>query len=434
MTPSRNLVRFSLLLLLFGLGAALFPWLKTPWLVLFGLVLGLAVLDAYLSRRERGPGLSREAKRSIPVGVWSEIGLELYNRSGRRQRVKVHDHHPPWFEVESMPQTLLLPDRRSARIRYRVRPTRRGDGLFPGCDLVTLSPLGLWERRRFLEVRDRVRVFPNFREISRYALLATDNRLSQMGVRRRQRRGEGNDFHQLREYRSGDSLRQIDWKASSRYRKLISKEYQDERDQQVVFVLDCGRRMRHAESDRVHLDEALNAMLLLAHVADQQGDAVGFLAFGGQRRWLPPRKGGVVVRQLLEQTYDLEATNEASDYLVTARELMSLQSRRALVVVLTNTRDEDQQDLITAVQLLRRRHLVVVANLRESMLDEALEHPVHDIDTALRFHAVNDYLESRRKSQERLKHQGAIALDLLAPQLPVALVNNYLTIKASGSL
>ncbi|WP_241086137.1 DUF58 domain-containing protein [Candidatus Vondammii sp. HM_W22] len=168
----------------------------------------------------------------------------------------------------------------------------------------------------------------------------------------------------VREYRAGDSLRQIDWKATSRYRKLISKEYQDERDQQVVFMLDCGRRMRHAETGRMHLDEALNAMLLLAHAAAERGDAVGFLPFGGSRRWLPPRKGGNLVRQLLYRTYDLESTLSAADYLVAAGELMSLRQRRALVIIITNTRDEESADLITGVQMLKRKHLVVVANLR----------------------------------------------------------------------
>jgi uncharacterized protein (DUF58 family) len=299
---------------------------------------------------------------------------------------------------------------------------------------VCRSPLGFWQRKIFVECPERVRVFPNFRQISRYALLATDHRLSQMGVRRRQRRGEGSDFHQLREYRAGDSFRQIDWKASSRYRRLISKEYQDERDQQVVFMLDCGRRMRHAEQGQLHFDQALNAILLLTHVAAQQGDAVGFLSFGGSNRWLPPSKGGDPVRRLLYRTYNLESSIEAADYLLAARELMPKQSRRALVVIVTNTRDEDQADLTAAVRLLQRRHLVVVANLRESLLDQTMSQPVRDFDGALRFHATGEYLDSRRRSLETLRHQGAVVLDLLAPHLPVALVNNYLTIKASGAL
>jgi uncharacterized protein (DUF58 family) len=346
----------------------------------------------------------------------------------------VHDHHPPDFEVRSLPVDLAIPPRRQARVDYQVRPRRRGDHRFAGLDLIVTSPLGFWQRKRFLALEDRVRVFPNFREVGRYALLATEHRLSQMGVRRRRRRGEGSDFHQLREYRAGDSLRQIDWKATSRFRKLISREYQDERDQQVIFMLDCGRRMRHCDAGRGHMDQALNALLLLAHVAASQGDSIGFMAFGGAQRWYPPLKGGNQLPHLLRQLYDLEASLSAADYLVAARELIPLQRRRALIVLLTNTRDEDHDDLLQAVRLLQKKHLVVVADLREAVLDQVLAQDVNDLDDALRFQAVNEYGERRTRNLEALRHQGSYALDLLPEQLPVALVNQYLAVKASGRL
>lgn len=434
MTPSRTLLWVTLAVSLPALPAPWFPALHELWLVLFWVLCGATLLDALLVRRLPAISLTRTLRHSIPVAVWSRVELQLHNPTTRPLRLWLHDHHPADFDCEAMPVALDLPGQRAGCVEYRVKPRRRGDARFSGCDLVIASPLGFWRRRHFYPLAETVKVFPNFQEIGRYALLATDHRLSQMGVRRRQRRGQGNDFHQLREYRAGDALRQIDWKASSRHRKLISKEYQDERDQQVLFLLDCGRRMRHEEAGRVHLDQALNALLLLAHVAARQGDAVGLLTFGGAERWLPPHKGEGVVGELLSRTYDLGAGEGAADFRLAARQLMSLQQRRALVVLMTNTRDEDHGDLIQAVQLLKRRHLVVVANLRETILDEVLERPVGDLDTALEFHAVNAYLESRRKSLERLRHQGVLTLDLQAPQLPVALVNGYLMIKASGQL
>ncbi len=434
MIPSRSLLFLTASLALLALLAAFVPALSLLWPPLAGLATGAAVLDAYLGRRLPALDLQREVRHSIPVGVWSPVILHLGNPGRRRLQIRVHDHHPAGFAVDDMPTALTLSPHRGAHIHYRIRPQARGDAAFEGTDLVIGSPLGFWRKKHFLARPDRVKVFPNFRDISHYVLLATDNRLSQIGIRQCQRRGEGNDFHQLREYRAGDSLRQIDWKASSRYQKLISKEYQDERDQQVIFLLDCGHRMRHAEDGRMHLDQALNAMLLLAFVAARQGDAVGFMAFGGTRRWYPPRKGGGLVKELLHQIYDIESRPEAADYLTAARELMPLQGRRALLVMLTNTRDEDQSDLRQAVKLLTRRHLVVIADLREALLDEALGQPVGDFDGALRFQAVNDYLESRSRSHESLRHHGVLTLDILASQLPVALVNQYLSIKAGGAL
>jgi uncharacterized protein (DUF58 family) len=433
-TPTTHLLILWGALAALALAVQLAPLPALLWPGAAALACALALADFLLGRRPPELGFSRELRHSLPVGVWSPVGLRLENPGGRTLELMVHDHHPAVFDAESLPARLRLPAGRAARLHYRVRPQRRGDAEFAGVELSIRSPLGLWCCRRFLPRPERVKVFPNFREISHYALLATDNHLSRMGVRRRQRRGEGNDFRQLREYRAGDAIRQIDWKATSRSQKLISKEYQDERDQQVLFLLDCGRRMRHEEEGRAHLDQVLNAMLLLAYVAARQGDAVGFMAFGGQRRWYPPRKQGDVVRELLEQLYDLQSTSEAADYLMAAKELLPRQRRRALVILLTNSRDEDGEELRQAVQLLAARHLVVLADLRETLLDEALRQRVRDLDGALRFHAVNEYLAERARSHDLLRHHGALTLDLTAPQLPTALVNQYLGIKASGRL
>ena len=250
----------------------------------------------------------------------------------------------------------------------------------------------------------------------------------------RQRRGEGSDFHQLREYRTGDAMRQIDWKASSRYRRLISKEYQDERDQHLVFMLDCSRHMRHQDAEGAHLDHALNAMLLLSYVAERQGDAVGFLSFGGHSRWQPPMKGGGVVRRLLDRTYDIDSTLQAADYMAAAHRLMPLQRRRALVVILTNSRNEESEDLLKAAKLLSRRHLVVITDLREQALDRALLQPVHNLQSALMFQGVVDYLSARHESHEALRYQGSLIIDSEPRKLAINLVNAYLDVKASGRL
>jgi uncharacterized protein (DUF58 family) len=433
-TPSGRLLILWGAIVALALGAQLAPLPPLLWPAAAALALTLALADFLLGRRPPALEVERELRHSLPVGAWSKVGLRLQNPGPYGLDLIVHDHHPPAFEVTALPARLRLPADRGARLEYRVRPQRRGDAAFAGVELSIASPLGLWRCRRFLPRPERVKVFPNFREIGRYALLASDNHLSRMGVRRKQRRGEGNDFRQLREYRAGDAIRQIDWKATSRTQKLISKEYQDERDQQVLFLLDCGRRMRHEEEGRAHLDQVLNAMLLLAYVAARQGDAVGFMAFGGERRWYPPRKQGDVVRELLEQLYDLQSTGEAADYLMAAKELLPRQRRRALVILLTNTRDEDREDLRQAVQLLAARHLVVLADLRETLLDEALAQRVGDFDGALRFHAVNEYLAERARGHDLLRHHGALTLDLTAPELPAALVNQYLGIKASGRL
>lgn len=378
--------------------------------------------------------LERETNSNLPINAWSRVVLSLANLNGTFLKLRLFDHVPAAFAFEGMPVQQNLSAGQLAQLQYRVKPLQRGDAGFKGLDLQVRTPLALWERRIFLAAGTTVRVYPNFAELAQYTLLATDNRLSQMGVKRRQRRGEGSDFNQLREYRVGDSFKQIDWKATSRQQKLISREYHDERDQQIIFLVDCGRRMRHLEDGQAHLDQALNAMLLLTYVAIRQGDAVGFLSFAGTERWLPPDKGKRTVNRMLNQCYDLDSTTQAADYLGIARKFMGLQRRRALVVILSNTRAEDYADLSQAIKLMSRRHFVVLADLQEPGLRRTLDEPVFDINSALLFHGVYDYLQQRKQIHESLQHSGGLCLDTTARELPVRLVNQYLDIKRSGRL
>jgi uncharacterized protein (DUF58 family) len=283
-------------------------------------------------------------------------------------------------------------------------------------------------------LENRVRIYPNFGAVAKYTLLAADNRLNQMGIRKHRRRGEGQDFHQLREYRQGDPLRQIDWKASARLRKLISREYQEERDQEIIFLLDCGHRMLARDDELSHFDHSLNAILLLAYVALRQGDSVAFGSFSGQQRWLQPIKGIGMINHLFNTLYDLQPSTQVPDYATAATQLLLRQKKRALVILLTNLRDEDNADLLPAIRLLQQRHLVLVASMQEQVLSQELDKPITDFEQALRHAATRDYLQSRSQAVEALRASGVMCLDVIPRELSVALVNQYLDIKATAKL
>jgi len=140
------------------------------------------------------------------------------------------------------------------------------------------------------------------------------------------------------------------------------------------------------------------------------------------------------VTRLLHQIYDIHATPAAADYLIAAQKLMQLQRRRAMIIILTNSRDEDFNQLKSAVRLLSRQHLVVVADLREEFLNETLENPIQNFDDALKYQAVSDYINTRVQQRRHLTHLGALVLDVTAKQLPMTLVNQYLAIKQAGRL
>jgi len=432
--PSKPHIALWLGLGAVGCMASYLPETAFFWRMLTGLAVGCALLDSFSSLRRPLLSVERTVHHNLPVSAWSRISLNIVNEGGHSLSLQLHDHCDADIRIRHQPCSVILPPNGKACVSYEVYPTRRGQFNFPGLDVFIDSPLRLWQKKSFLPCISETKVFPNFRKIRHYALLATHHNLSLMGIKRLTRRGEGNEFHQLREYRQGDSLQKIDWKATSRYRRLISKEYQDERDQQIIFVLDCGRRMHHAESGRSHLDQALSSILLLAHVAARQGDSVGFYSFGGTQKWVPPQKTENSVRTLLLAMYDLKSSTAASDYLRTARDLLALQTRRSLMVIVTGSRAEDHDDLLQMARQLRRRHLLVVADLREKILDETMQTPVAGFNGALRYQALQHYLGERKALLKQLRHHGIYTLDVTAEHLPPALVNSYLEIKSSGSL
>lgn len=395
---------------------------------------GFLFLDFFLGRRTPDIELRRTVKHSLPVGVWSRVILDFKNHKTVSVRIKVFDHHPKECRASVLPLDLTLPPGTWLKTHYEIYPRKKGNMAFSDIDLLIQSPLKLWWKKTVISKNESIKVFPNFREIKKYTLLASDNRLSAIGIIKKQRRGEGNDFESLRDYRPGDTFRQIDWNKTSCYLKPITKVYQDERDQQILFLLDCGRRMRHMDTHESHFDQVLNAMLLLSHVAVRQQDAVGFMTFGGISKWFPPQKNANTIKHILHQVYTMEPTTEAADYLAAAKNISFHQKRRSLIIVLTNTRDEDHEDLLSAMGILRKKHLVVLADLREKILDDCLKTPVTDLDSAVLFNAVTTYLDERKKNHKILRHQGIMTLDTLAEKLPASLVNEYLTIKASGRL
>lgn len=427
------------------------------WTILMS-VLCLAVFwDLIRLYSIKSISVEREAPKKMSLGLWHDIILTLHYQTtqfaAKKISITVFDHYPVNCELQALPQTITLEATHWTRLKYAIKPLKRGNEHFAKVQCLVHSPWSFWLKNHFLGDDSKVMIYPNFAAISQYALLATENHLSQLGIRKIRRRGEGMDFNQLREYREGDSLRQIDWKATSRLRKLISREYQDEKDQEILFLLDCGRRMLSHDGELSHFDHSLNAMLLLSYVALHQGDAVGLCTFATEdsntsntsnssnssdkrssQRWLPAKKGMATIHSLLNNVYDLHASTITPDYTQGVTQLLLRQKKRALIIVLTNLRDEDSHDLLNALQLLKHKHLVILASLKEQALEQVMERNIHDFSDAVLLASSCDYQNQRQTLFDKLYAHGINTLDVTPDKLAVRLVNRYLDIKSSGLL
>lgn len=406
--------------------------------------LAAALIDGALSERAWRAApltLRRRLPQALAQGAPQEAVLELANPGTRRWQLQIHEHGDPAWDHAGWPRALALAPGQCAELRWTITPRQRGAARFAPAELRLRSLAGLLELRKRIGEHQTLAVYPNFAAVARHAWLAGDRRLREIGIKTAPRRGEGTDFKQLADYQPGDEVRRVDWKATLRHGRPVVREYQDERDQCVLFVLDCGRRMRadegEADAAGSHFDQALNALMLLAYVALKAGDEVGALTFGvsgdGARRFAP-RKGLATLDSLAARLHDVQPGAEQPDFLAAAREVMRAQPKRALVVVLTNFRGEDAAELAPALKLLRTRHLVLLASLRETALRQLQEQPLENAAQVAATAGAHWFEQERRDAFRRLAGRDDLLIDVEPAHMAAELVSRYLSLKRSHRL
>jgi uncharacterized protein (DUF58 family) len=410
---------------------------------LFGALCVLFLADAAFTAwqlRRRPIAFERQMPSAFALGQPHGLVVTLAHEGTRPWHLELFDHVPATMTQRLLPAAVTLPAASRLDVRYEITPMQRGKVVFEPAAIRVRSRLGLADLQLRIGVAQSVQVYPNFAALSRYAWLAGDRRLAEIGIKTYAARGAGTDFKQLGEYVPGMPTRHIDWNASFRHRRAVVREFQDDRDQSVMFLLDCGRRMRadeRAGTDGSHFDQALNAAMLLAYVALKDGDAVGALTFGhdpSQQRHFAPAKGMAALNTLVARLHDIEPSPTHSDYLAAARDLMLRVPRRSLVVVLTNFRDEDCEELEDALRLMRTRHLVLLASLKEGVVAEIVAQPLDDQRAIVDVASAHWFQNARAEAFRRLSGKNQLLVDVEPQLLASTLVNRYHAVKRARLL
>ena len=427
--------------LLLGVPVGMASAVAAAVLVLLVLATGLDFAVTRRAWRQSPPDLTRRLPAAFALAAQYRINLLIEQRGPDAWHFELFDTVDTALASDGLPLTITVPGASRVETSYLVTPLRRGEVTFMPAEVRVRSRWRLCQLLARLGGDDTRRVYPDFAQVARYAWLAGDHRLQEIGIKTHQQRGQGTDFKQLSPYRVGDPVRHIDWRATLRLGTPIVREFQDERDQCVMLLVDCGRRMRADDRSgaigTTHFDQVLNAVMLLTYVALKHGDAVGALTFGtpaGADRAFAPRKGAHALNALVGQLYDVEPTPTHSDYVAAAQGLLRRQHKRALVVMITNFRDEDGLELQLALRLLRSRHLVVMASLRERIAGELIAQPLTGADAAIEVASAHWYEQTRRDAFNRLATGGAMMVDAEPEQLGIALVNRYHAIKRAGMI
>jgi uncharacterized protein (DUF58 family) len=425
--------------------AALLALLGVPWVGFVQpgwggigtwlLVLAVAVtVDLARAASPRSLTIARRPTSAVRLGEATETTLLITNPGRRRLRGVLRDAWQPSAGADVDRHPLDLPARERRRVSTRLQPTRRGDRLADRVSVRSVGPLGVAARQRSIEVPGSVRALPPFTSRkhlpSRLARLREIDGRSSVNVR-----GQGTEFDSLRDYVDGDDVRSIDWRATARRRQVVVRTWRPERDRRVLLVLDTSRTAAGRVGDAPRLDAAMDAALLLAALASRAGDRVDLLAVDRRVRAQVFGAGSSsLLAALVNAMAPLEAELLEADWAVAVAAVQARLSGRALVVLLTPLEAAAvEEGLLPVLGQLTRQHQVVVASVADPAV-AALAKARSSVEDVYDAAAAERAGLERDRVTRLLSRLGADVVDATPDQLPPALADRYLALKAAGRL
>jgi len=432
--------RFFLALLL-GLGwvvpAVWFPRLIAGLFVWDGLVLLMWLQDLLRLPKPNDLELQRVWSSPPSLGVRSKVTINLHNHGSHAVFARVVDEAPRTLRDAPPVMELTAPAAGSKAAEYDILPAQRGDIAFGKTYLRFQSAMRLAERWAVAETAASVRVLPNLEQAKQQALYLIRTRQVEMERRRKRLRGVGREFESLREYRTGDEIRNICWTATARRSKLITRVFQVERSQAVWIVLDAGRLLREQIARGgsylrlSKLDYAVDAALALAQVALHTGDRVGLLAYGREiQQNRNAGRGAAHLHSIVNSLSLVRPEPYEADHGRAVHTLLSEQHRRCLIVWITDLAETaGTPDVVEYALQMTRRHLVLFAAVGQPDLSKRIAQRPESEEEMFRYVAAIEIVQRRELLLRRLRQQGVLAMEIMPGALAASLVNQYLDIK-----
>jgi uncharacterized protein (DUF58 family) len=438
MIPTRRLVALAAALavaLLFYPGD-LVGGLLGSLAIVNGMLVVIALLDAWAAPRARYLSIERDHAPVVVMGIEAEWRWHLHNASSRRMVVRFADELAPSLGARRRRVPVTLKAGARAVATTTIRPSRRGR--FEVTELVVRinGPLGLAARQTRRRQPTVLRVYPPFRSRDEAELRIRKARILEVGLRSARGLGGGTEFESLREYTPDDEFRRVDWAASARTGRTIVRTYRPERNQTVIVLLDNGRLMAGRVAGVPRIEHAMDAAVMLGHVASRLGDKAGMLTFDATvRSIVPPGRHHDQSTRLTEAMYALEPALLESDYHGAFTALLARFRRRSLIVILTDLVEQAVgESLLPALPLILRNHMVVIGSVRDpEVVRWATEVPA-DTEAVYRKAAAVTSLAERDRTVARLRGMGVTVVDSPPGQLAPRLTDTYLTIKSTGRL
>ena len=407
-------------------------WAAAP--ILGTLLLGLVLIDALLAGRLLTAELT--ALRDVEVGEEGWLNLLARFSRGARSRVDC----ALASDARLLPggrcqQELQVGDDASWCAAITYRPVRRGTGEIDELWLRWTGPLGLGARQLTRVLTETVRVWPNLAPV-RSPGLQTFLRDSQFGLIARRIRGEGTMFEALAEFQPGMDKRRIDWKSSARHGHLYAKEFEAERNNQIVFAFDCGQAMCEPVGGLPRIDRAVTAALTTAYVALKGGDRISLFGFAARPELFTPFVSDARdFRRLQTAAAGLDYHAQEPNFTLALATLAARLQRRSLIVVFSDFTDPTSAQLmIESIGRLTQRHLVIFVTMQDEELTSIATDTPGDMQHLAMAVSADALLRQRALVLSRLRALGVDVIEAPYERIGTRLIDTYLAVKRKGAI
>ena len=415
------------------------------------LLLIVSIIDYVTNPLSKRVEITREMNSKFSLGAENVVTLKIVNRSHHRLRLRLKDDFPNEFLFENVIHKCRVSPMQQEDISYRLTPLRRGIYQFGNIHVRCWGILGFVVRQHKVEAASEIKVYPNLQAVQQYELLVKRGMLHQMGLKNSRQFGEGTEIERLREYLPDDDFRRIDWKATARHRKPIVREFETERSQDIVIMLDTGRLMASpillgsddipdsesiSQKAMLKLDYAINTTLMATYVSMLRGDRIGLIAFADTvHQYLSPKSGKKQFLTMLETIYALPVHPVEPDFKSAFTYLASKQRKRALIILFTDILDNDSAEgIATYLAQFSKHHLVICVTLTDSGIVELADQKTTNSKSVYQKAIAERLLQEKHATLEILRRRGVITIDVPAHQLTMSVVNKYLELKAKSKI
>lgn len=396
-----------------------------------GLLVVAAVIDGLFAGLRIRVNLYRDAPSRLFVDQPNTVTWIVENSNEFAVALELADRFPAHARAEPVVIAVVAPPRSRGAFPYNLVPVERGPAVFGDLDYRIRGIFGLaWTQKR-LAAPLELRTLPHLANAKAADLAERRALMRQSGSRRYRWRGAGTSFESLREYSTQDDIRWIDWKATARLNRPISRNFEVERHQQVVLLVDASRALTTYCGERTKFDAMLEAAILLARSALDQGDGLGLIVFADQVEvYLHPRRERAQLKAVIENLYAKKPRLVEPNYETALTLASKRNSRRTLFILLTDvTVIEAARRMQLYLRILTPRHLPMVVTIADETLDQnELKEPKTARDF-YRMGVATELMFERTLLLEELRRSGVEILDTRADQVASRAIDRYLDLK-----